>query len=175
MKTLATFLAIAMPLTTATAAVQELARYNLKGAGGVRDTACPETLKDQAGKVPDLKRQGSPKVMSSGPEVRRQDYDSSIKFEESNQCYAVPKNLVSGDNFVVEVWAYALKGHVGGWHAAVANGNGGTGFLIGQHEGQWSVLVGGVGSVNLGPVNPEIWTHLAIVRMAAKSRAGSTG
>jgi hypothetical protein len=164
MKTLATFLAIAMPLTTATAAVRELAHYNLKGAGGVRDTACPEILKDQAGKAPDLKRQGSPKVMSSGPEARRQEFDSSIKFEEPNQCYSVPKNLVSGDNFVVEVWAYALKGHANGWHAVVANGNGGTGFLIGQHAGQWSVLVGGVGSVNLGHVKPETWTHLAIVK-----------
>ena len=164
MKTLATFLAIAMPLATATAAVQELAHYNLKGVGGVRDTACPETLKDQAGKEPDLKRQGSPKVMSSGPEARRQDYDSSIKFEEPNQCYSVPKNLVRGDNFVVEVWAYALKGNAGGWHAVVANGNGGTGFLIGQNDGQWSVLVGGVGSANLGQVKPETWTHLAIVK-----------
>ena len=165
---LAALLAMAMPLATATAAVREVAHYNLKGAGGVRDTACPETLKDQAGKSPDLKRQGSPKVMSNGPAARRQEYDSSIKFEEPNQCYAVPKNLISGDNFVVEVWAYALKGNAGGWHAALANGNGGTGFLIGQNDTRWSVLVGGVGSVNLGTVQPEAWTHLAVVKTAGQ-------
>ena len=152
------------------AAVQPVAHYNLKGAGGIRDTACPETLKDLAGKSPDLKRQGSPKVMSNAPEARRQEYDSAIKFEEPDQCYSVAKNLVNGDNFVVEVWAYALKGNDGGWHTVVANGHGGIGFLIAQNDDHWSVLVGGVGTTSLGKVEPEKWTHLAVV----KSR-GMTG
>ena len=68
MKALVTLLTIVIT-STAFAAVQEQAHYNLKGAGGIRDTACPPTLKDQAGKSPDLVRQGSPKVMSNGPEV----------------------------------------------------------------------------------------------------------
>ncbi|MCX6877938.1 MAG: hypothetical protein NTW21_29605 [Verrucomicrobia bacterium] len=161
MKAPAALLIIALANATATAAVQEAAHYSLKGAGGVRDTAGPETLKDQAGKAPDLKRQGSPKVMSNGPEARRQAYDSSIKFEEPSQCYSVARNLISGDDFVVEAWAYALKGNAGGWHAVVASGNGASGFLLGQNDNQWSVLVGGVGSVNLGTVQPETWTHLA--------------
>jgi hypothetical protein len=153
------------------AEVRPVAHYNLKGAGGIRDTACPETLKDQAGKSPDLVRQGAPKVMSSGPEARRQEYDSSIKFEHPDQCYSAAKNLVGGDNFVVEVWAYALKANDGGWHAIVANGNGGSGFLIAQEGTQWSVLVGGVGGTSLGKVEPETWTHLAVV----KSRGQTTG
>ena len=165
MKILTSLLAIAMPLATvATAAVQEVAHYNLKGAGGVRDTAAPEVWKSLAPGGPDLARQGAPKVMSNGPEARRKEFDSSIKFEDPNQCYAVAKNLVSGDNFVVEAWAYALKGNDGGWHAVVANGNGSSGFLLGQNDGQWSVLAGSIGSVNLGPVQPESWTHLAIVK-----------
>ena len=94
---------------TASAVVQEQAHYSLKGAGGIRDTMCPERLKDQAGKSPDLERQGALRVMSNGPECRRQEYDSSIKFEEANQCYRMGKNLVGGDNFVLEVWAYALS------------------------------------------------------------------
>ena len=153
------------------ATVQEQAHYNLKGAGGIRDTACPEVLKDQAGKSPDLARQGSPKVMSNGPEARRQEYDSSIKFEEPDQCYSVAKNLVNGDNFVVEVWVYALKSNDGGWHVVIANGSGASGFLIAQNGDQWSVLVGGVGDTSLGKVVPETWTHLAIV----KSRSSVTG
>lgn len=147
------------------------AHYSLKGAGGVRDTACPPTLQDQAGPSPDLVRQGSPKVMSQGPESRRQEYDSSLKFEEPDQCYSVAKNLVRGDNFVVEVWAYAGKARDDGWHAVVANGTGGSGFLIAQHDDQWSVLVGGVGGTSLGRVEPEQWTHLAIV----KSRGATSG
>ena len=107
-KTLAVWLTIARPFA-ASAEVQVQAHYNLKGAGGIRDTACPETLKDQAGKSPDLKRQGSPKVMSNAPEARWQEHDSSIKFEGPDQCYSVAKNLVGGDNFVVEAWAYALN------------------------------------------------------------------
>jgi hypothetical protein len=164
MNILTSLLAIVMPLATATAAVQEVAHYNLKGAGGVRDTAAPDVWRSLVPGGPDLARQGSPKVMSNGPEARRHEYDSSIKFEEPNQCYAVAKSLVGGDNFVVEAWAYALKGYAGGWHAVLANGNGGSGFLIGQNDKQWSVLVGGVGSANLGPVQPETWTHLAIVK-----------
>ncbi|MEI6782983.1 MAG: hypothetical protein WCQ21_18905, partial [Verrucomicrobiota bacterium] len=143
MKLIATLLVIAIT-TTAFAAVQEQAHYNLKGAGGIRDTACPPTLKDQAGKSPDLARQGSPKVMSNGPEARRLEYDSAIKFEEPNQCYSVARNLVQGDNLVVEAWAYALKGNDDGWHAVVANGNGGIGFILGQNGDQWGVLIGGV-------------------------------
>ena len=170
MKALATVLTIAIT-STAFAAVQEQAHYNLKGAGGIRDTACPPTLKDQAGKSPELVRQGSPKVMSNGPESRRLEYDSSIKFEEANQCYSVTKNLVNGDNFVVEAWAYALKGNDDGWHTVVANGNGGIGFILGQNGDQWAILVGGVGGTSLGKVQPESWTHLAIV----KSRGQATG
>ena len=151
----------------ARAAVQPVAHYNLKGAGGIRDTACPETLKDQAGKSPDLKRCGTPKVMSNAPEARRQEYDSSIKFEESDQCYSVAQNLAEGDNFVVEAWAYALKAddtRGNGFHTVVANGHGGVGFLIAQQGDQWSVLVGGIGATSLGKVQPEAWTHLAIVK-----------
>ncbi|MFO1523751.1 MAG: hypothetical protein U1G05_17325 [Kiritimatiellia bacterium] len=98
---------------TARAEVEPVAHYNLKGAGGIRDTACPETVKDQAGKSPELTRQGTPKVMSSGPAARRMEYDSSIKFEAPDQCYSTAKNLVSGEHFLVEAWAYALKGRPG--------------------------------------------------------------
>jgi len=157
------------PLALAEVAPQ--AHYNLKGAGGIRDTAAPEVLKDQAGNGPDLTRQGSPKVMSNGPECRRLEYDSSIKFEEPDQCYSVARNLVQGDDFVLEAWAYALKGEDGGYHAVVANGHGGTGFLLCQTGSQWAVLVGGVGSVNLAKVEPQTWTHLAIV----KSRGMTSG
>ena len=157
-------LCAAGPAVNAPAAAQPVAHYNLKGAGGIRDTAGPETLKDQAGKSPDLMRQGSPKVMSNAPEARRQEFDSSIKFEEPDQCYNVAKNLVSGDNFVVEAWAYALKGNDGGWHAVVANGHGGSGFLIAQNDDHWSVLGGGIGGTSLGKVQLKMWTHLAIVK-----------
>src|SRR5262245_46058915 len=141
------FLTLAAIVLTfaASAAVQERAHYNLKGAAGIRDTASPELLKDQSGNSPGLERKGSPRVMSNAPECRHQEYDSSIKFEEPAQYYSTGRNLVSGDNFVVEAWACALKGNDGGWHAVVANGNGGTGFILGQDGENWAVLVGGVG------------------------------
>lgn len=161
MRTLILMLALASGL--AWAEVTPVAHYSLKGAGGIRDTACPEVLKDLAGQSPELKRLGSPRVMSNGPECRRQEYDSSIKFEQPDQGYAVAKNLVGGDNLVLEAWAYALKGNDGGWHTVVANGNGGTGFLLAQNGDQWAVLVGGVGGTNLGQVVPETWVHLAVV------------
>ena len=146
------------------AAVQEVAHYSLKGTGGIRDTAAPAVWKSLVPSGPDLVRRGSPKVMSSGPECRRQDYDSCIKFEEPDQCYNVGQNLVDGDNFVVETWVYALKGNEGGLHAVVANGHGGSGFILGQSDDQWVVLVGGVGFTALAKVQTETWTHLAMVK-----------
>ncbi len=155
--------AIALPIT-ASAAVRELAHYSLKGAGGIRDTAAPVAWKSLVPGGPDLARQGSPKVMSNGPECRRQEYDSCIRFEAPDQCYSAGQNLVDGDNFVVEAWAYALKGNEDGLHAVVANGHGGRGFILGQSGGEWVVLVGGVGFTALAKVQPETWTHLAIVK-----------
>ena len=163
MKTLIALLALAIPFVAA-AAVQPRAHYSLHGAGGIRDTAAPEIWKSLAPGGPELARQGSPKVMSNGPECRRLDYDSSIKFEAPDQCYSVAKNLVSGDNFVVEAWAYALKGNEGGLHTVVANGHGGSGFILGQSGDEWVVLVGGVGFTTLAKVQREVWTHLAVVK-----------
>lgn len=154
-------LALAQPLL---AEVQPLAHYNLQGEGGVRDTAAPATLAGQVKDAPALNRQGSPKIMSNSPEPRRQVSDSSIKFENDDQCYSTGKNLASGDRFVVEVWAYATKGNDAGLHAVLANGNGGSGFLIAQNGDQWQVFVGGVGGTSIGKVTPEKWTHLAVVR-----------
>ena len=164
MKMPSLFLIAALAAFNAGAEVTPVAQYNLKGAGGIRDTACPETLKDQVGKSPELKRQGSPKVMTNAPEARRQEYDSAIKFEEPDQCYSTGRNLVGGDNWMVETWAYALKANDGGLHVVLANGTGGTGFLICQNGNQWALFVGGVGNHNLGEVKAETWTHLAIVR-----------
>ena len=101
MKTIAAVLALAVPFA-AGGAVQEVAHYNLKGAGGIRDTAAPAVWQSLAPRGPELARHGSPKIMSNGPECRRQEYDSSIKFEAPEQCYSSGKNLVAGDNFVVE-------------------------------------------------------------------------
>jgi hypothetical protein len=155
--------------------IEPKAHFNLKGQGGIRDTAAPPVWKNLVQDAPDLARQGSPKIMSNGPESRRSEYDSSIQFLEPDQCYNLGKNLVSGDNFVVEVWAYALKDNDGGWHAVVANGDGGSGFLLGQNGDQWAVLVGGVGGTNLGKVEPNKWTHLAIVKSAGTTTGWLNG
>jgi hypothetical protein len=45
--------------------------YNLRGQGGIRDTAAPEVWRNLVEGAPDLARQGSPKIMSNGPESRR--------------------------------------------------------------------------------------------------------
>lgn len=158
---LAAFLACAH---SATAEVQPTAHYNLEGQGGIRDTAAPPTLAGQVKDSPALTRHGTPKIMSDSPESRRQVSDSSIKFEEDDQCYNTPKRIVSGDHFVVEVWAHATQADDEGWHAVLANGDGASGFLIAQNGGQWKVLVGGTGDTTLAKVTPGKWTHLAIVR-----------
>lgn len=166
-KTLAALLLFAMA-GRALAEVQEQAHYSLKG---LRDAAAPKVLRDQAGKSPELVRQGAPKIVSHAPERRQQEYGFALKFDEPSQSFSVAKNLVGGDNFVVEAWVYASQENDGGWHAAVANGNGARGFLIAQKDDQWAVLVGGVGGVTLGEVEQERWTHLAIV----KSQGAVTG
>ncbi|MEI7953624.1 MAG: hypothetical protein WCJ66_00525 [Verrucomicrobiota bacterium] len=93
MKTILALLAGTVTFAAAST-VQEVAHYNLKGAGGVRDTAAPEVWTSFAPRGPDLARRGSPKVMSDGPRCRRLASDSSIKFEEPDLCYSVAKNLV---------------------------------------------------------------------------------
>lgn len=164
-----TILAALTALTSVCLAeVEPKAHYNLQGQGGIRDTAAPEILKSLAPGGPDLIRQGSPKIMTNSPVARRQISDSSIKFEADNQCYGAGVNLAGGDNFVVEVWAYASKATDGGWHAVLANGNGGSGFLIAQNGGDWKVLVGGTGDTSLGKVVPETWTHLAVVKESGR-------
>lgn len=166
LRTLTKLTALLLLATPALAEVTPKAHYNLTGQGGIRDTAAPLVWKNLVTGAPDLTRQGSPKIMSNGPQSRRQDYDSSIQFLEADQCYNVGKNLVNGDNFVVETWVYALKDNDAGLHAAVANGNGASGFIIGQSGDQWSVFIGGVGATSLGKVEKETWTHLAIVKSA---------
>ena len=158
---------LAIGALTAHADVQPLAHYNLQGQGGIRDTAAPDSLKNRAenSKLPDLVRQGAAKITTeSAPQARRQVYDSVIKFEADDQCYAVPQNLVNGDNFVIETWAYAAKADDGGLHVVVANGTGGSGFLICQNGKQWQVFVGGIGGTTLGAVEAGKWTHLAVVK-----------
>ena len=157
------------------AEVTPIAHYNLSGAGGIRDTACPEILKDQSGNGPDLTRQGAPKVMTHAPEARRQEYGSAIMFQEPDQCYSVARNLAGGDNFVIEAWAYALKADDGGWHTVVANGDGGRGFILGQNGAHWEALVGGVGATQIAPVVPETWTHLALVKSGGTVSAWHNG
>jgi hypothetical protein len=156
---------------SARAEVQVVAQYNLHGLAGIRDTAAPEALKSIVPGGPELMRSGSPKIMSNGPDCRRADYDSSIQFTAPDQCYRAARNLAAGENFVVEVWAYAAKATDDGYHAVLANGNGGSGFLLAQQGDHWVVLVGGDGTTALGKVQPQTWTHLAIV----KDRGRATG
>lgn len=146
------------------AAVTPLAHYNLKGKGGIRDFLAAEKIVDKTGKSPALERQGSPKVITDSPAHRRVEYDSSVKFEAADQCYSMPKNLVGGDNFIIETWVYAMEANAPGFHAALANGDGRSGFLLSQKDDHWSLLVGGVGDYPLGKVEPRKWTHLALVK-----------
>jgi hypothetical protein len=55
MKTLAALLGLAVPFA-ACAAVQDVAHYSLRGAGGIRDTAAPEVWKSLVPSGPDLVR-----------------------------------------------------------------------------------------------------------------------
>lgn len=161
MRTTLVALILAIIASRASAEVQVQAHYSLQGH---RDAATPETLKDQTGKGPDLVKQGSPTVFAKVPANRQKDLASSIKFDDAAQCYSVAKNVVNADNFVLEAWVYPAKENDAGWHAVIANGDGGRGFVLAQHDEQWKVLVGGVGAVNLGNVDAEQWTHLAIVK-----------
>lgn len=102
--------------------------------------------------------------MSSAPPIRSSAYTGSIKFEDAQQCYSAPINLAQGNNWVVEVWAYATNENDKGMHTVLANGNGANGFMIIQNGDQWQIFTGGVGGRNLGKVEVSKWTHLAIVR-----------
>jgi hypothetical protein len=142
-----------------------IAHYHLKSdEGAVRDTAAPAELQSFAEGGPTLKASGAPKVMSHAPAIRSSAYTGSIKFEDANQCYAAPVHLARGENWVVEVWAYATHADDKGLHTVLANGDGGNGFLIAQSGAHWQLFVGGVGGSNLGQVKANTWTHLAIVR-----------
>jgi hypothetical protein len=103
-KTLATLTVMAFALT-ASAAVLPQAHYNLKGADVIRDPVAPEIWKSQVPGGPALARQGSPRLVASAPDSRRQVSRAALSFERPDQCYSVAKNLVSGDNFVLEAWA----------------------------------------------------------------------
>ena len=159
-------------LTTMTgsafAEVQEQAHYSLKGFS---QAAAPQVLRDHTRKSPELVKQGSPKIVANAPENRQKELASSIQFDEPSQCYSVARNLIDGDNFVVEAWVKPAKDKDESWHTVVANGDGGSGFLIAQHDDRWVVLVGSVGAANLGEVYADEWTHLAVV----KSQGAVTG
>lgn len=161
----------------ALAEVTPVAHYNLQGRGGIRDTAAPDTLVNlvEGAKIAALAKKGSAKITTEGvPAPRRMAYDSVIKFESDDQCYALPQNLAD-DNFVVEVWALAKKGADAGLHTVLANGHGGSGFLICQMGDEWGVFVGGRGFSSLGKVKPDTWTHLAVVRSRGQGSAWVDG
>ncbi|MCE9565010.1 MAG: LamG domain-containing protein [Planctomycetes bacterium] len=150
----------------ARADVKPIAHYHLTHEqGAVRDTAAPEELANHVEGGPALRRNGSPKVLSDAPEPRRKTCTGSIAFAEKDQCYRVEKGLVPDDNWVVEAWANARQATAkGGYHTVVACGDGGSGFVIGQIDGRWELLVGGVGGFKLGDVKAGVWTHLAVVK-----------
>jgi hypothetical protein len=62
------FLEGSLPLR---AGITPFARYNLMGAGGIRDIGTPDTISDQTGKSPALLRQGRPKVTTDKPTLQR--------------------------------------------------------------------------------------------------------
>lgn len=160
-----TLLATLFLTSAAWAETTPVAHYHLKSdEGAIRDTAAPAVLESFATGGPTLKVHGAPKVMSNGPAIRSSVYTGSIKFEDANHCYATPQNLARGENWVVEVWAYATQANDKGLHTVLANGNGAIGFLIAQSGDQWQLFIGGIGGTNLGKVNANTWTHLAIVR-----------
>ncbi len=96
-------LAVLLSASVAFAETTPIAHYHLKfDEGAIRDTAAPAALESLAKGGPTLKAHGAPKVMSNAPGIRSSAYTGSIKFEDANQCYAAPENLVRGDNWVVE-------------------------------------------------------------------------
>lgn len=159
-------LALACFAAAARGEVKPVAHYHLThDQGAVRDTAAPEELASRVEGGPALKRSGSPKVMSDAPEPRRKAFTGSVAFAEKDQCYRVEKGMVPGDNWVLEAWANARQARApGGYHAVVACGDGGSGFVLGQVDGRWELLVGGVGGFKLGDVKAGAWTHLAVVK-----------
>ncbi len=159
----------------ARAEITPLAHYNLSGAGGIRDTAAPETWKSGVPGGPELARRGAPRIMSNGPACRRQVYDSSVKFEADDQCYQGPQPLAQGERWVLEAWVYAARANDPGHHTVVANGHGGIGFLLCQKDRSWNLLAGGIGDYPLGEVQPETWTHLALVRNGGRTVAYVNG
>lgn len=159
------FLAALLMAPTALAEATPIAHYHLKSdEGAIRDMAAPEALESHANGGPTLKAHGAPKVMSNAPAVRSSAYTGSIIFQNAGQCYAAPRNLVPGDNWVVEAWAYATQDNDKGIHTVLANGDGANGFLIIQSGDQWQLFIGGSGGTSLGKVKANTWTHLAIVR-----------
>jgi hypothetical protein len=160
------------------AAAEPLAHYNLQGQGGTRDTAAPSQLANrvEGSKIAALIRQGSPRITTeSVPSPRRQVYDSVVKFEEADQCYAIPQRIAPSDNFICEVWAYAKKENDKGLHTVLASGHGGIGFLICQNADQWGIFIGGDGFHAIGKVQVGTWTHLAIVKSRGMGSAWLNG
>ena len=117
-------------------------------------------LKDRTGKSPELVRQGEPTISTNAPI----EGGASSRFDATNQCLSVARNVAHADNFVVEVWAAAANASDAGVHAALANGNGARGFILGQQNDRWVLLVGGAGVTPLGKVRPNTWTHLAVAK-----------
>jgi len=168
-------LALLMSALMSHCAVVPQAHYHLGGIAGIRDTAAPEMWKSRVPGGPDLLRKGDPKIMSNAPQQRRADFDSAINFSGPDQCYQAPKAIAGGDNFLVEAWVNAQQANAPGYHAVLANGDGGIGFLICQKDEDWAVLVGGVGVTTFGKVKPGVWTHIAVVQERGRAVAYLNG
>lgn len=158
-------LALVSLAAQAWAKIETVAEYRLgSSTAQITYTGGPERMPDAAGKNNELKREGNPRCVASGPSVPFAHRTGALEFDGRNDAYVRAGALFGpADRFGLEVWVNASEASAKGLHGVVANGNGARGYVLGQMDNRWVAFVGSVGAFDIGPVTTGQWTHLALV------------
>lgn len=146
------------------AKVKPVVHYNFGKSGNVTYAVAPEKLKPLKG-TEMLTAVGKPVFYADAPGDKKMKGEGGILFNGKNDGYRLEHALgETKANQVMEVWVKARSRDTAGkLQVVLAHGDGKNGYLIAQKDDRWILISGGKGTVEMGEVAQDVWTHLAFV------------
>lgn len=149
---------------SAKADVKPIAHYNFGKIGNVTYASVPDQINSRVGKRP-LNAVGRPVFYADAPGDKKMKGEGGVLFNGNGDGFIIdsPLGTASG-NQVLEVWVKPrTSDEKGKTQVIVSNGNGKNGYTIAQQGNNWLLRSGGKGTVRIGEVSKDAWTHLAMV------------
>ena len=151
----------------AAAKVKVLGHYNFGRIGNITFAAVPTEISPVKDGMK-LTSASSPLFFADAPGQAGLKGEGSILFDGKSQWYSASGTYgTNEDNFLMEIWAKPVNQTEEDrrrLQIVAANGDGGSGYMIGLTGGKWVLHTGGSGAVDFGESTGEQWVHLAVVK-----------